>query len=58
MRCLRLAFLLSFVFVIASTAAHAQVALEYAPPVTTSILPPNPHASEPGLLFISPATRT
>ena len=31
--------------------AQSQVAIEYAPPVTTSILPPNPHASEPGLLF-------
>jgi len=30
---------------------RSQVALEYAPPTTTSILPPNPHASEPGLLF-------
>ena len=33
------------------SSAHSQVATEYAPPVTTSILPPNPHASEPGLLF-------
>ncbi|SPE17331.1 Secreted protein concanavalin A-like lectin/glucanase [Candidatus Sulfotelmatomonas gaucii] len=31
--------------------ARSQVALEHAPPDTTSILPPNPHASEPGLLF-------
>jgi hypothetical protein len=31
--------------------AQSQVAIEYAPPVTTSLLPPNPHASEPGLLF-------
>ncbi len=31
--------------------AAAQVPLEYAPPTTASILPPNPHASEPGLLF-------
>ena len=29
----------------------AQVASEYAPPSTVSILPPNPHATEPGLLF-------
>ncbi len=29
----------------------AQVAAEYAPPSTVSILPPNPHATEPGLLF-------
>ena len=36
---------------LSSPAAHSQVALEYAPPITTSILPPNPHASEPGLLF-------
>ena len=28
-----------------------RLALEYAPPITTSLLPPNPHASEPGLLF-------
>ena len=33
------------------SAARAQVAVEYAPPTTVSILPPNPHASEPGLLF-------
>jgi hypothetical protein len=33
------------------TCVPSQVAIEYAPPVTTSILPPNPHASEPGLLF-------
>ncbi|MGB6744705.1 MAG: LamG-like jellyroll fold domain-containing protein [Terracidiphilus sp.] len=32
-------------------AAQSQVPLEYAPPATTSVLPPNPHASEPGLLF-------
>jgi hypothetical protein len=32
-------------------AAPSQVPLESAPPTTTSILPPNPHASEPGLLF-------
>src|SRR5580698_10231635 len=31
--------------------ATSQVPLEYAPPSTASILPPNPHASEPGLLF-------
>jgi hypothetical protein len=31
--------------------ATSQVPLEYAPSSTTSILPPNPHASEPGLLF-------
>jgi len=33
------------------SAAHSQVPIESAPPITTSILPPNPHASEPGLLF-------
>jgi hypothetical protein len=32
-------------------ASPSQVPLEYAPPATTSILPPNPHAAEPGLLF-------
>ncbi len=37
---------LVFVFV-----ARAQVAIEYAPPSTVSVLPPNPHAAEPGLLF-------
>jgi hypothetical protein len=31
--------------------AFSQVPLEYAPPSAASILPPNPHASEPGLLF-------
>ncbi|MGO8758204.1 MAG: LamG-like jellyroll fold domain-containing protein [Terracidiphilus sp.] len=31
--------------------ARSQVAIEYAPPITASVLPPNPHASEPGLLF-------
>ncbi len=30
---------------------QAQVAVESAPPTTVSLLPPNPHASEPGLLF-------
>jgi len=33
------------------SAARSQVPVEYAPPITTSILPPNPHAAEPGLLF-------
>jgi hypothetical protein len=32
-------------------AATSQVPLEYAPPATASILPPNPNASQPGLLF-------
>ena len=32
-------------------AAASQIPLEYAPPSTTSVLPSNPHASEPGLLF-------
>src|SRR6202451_1748691 len=31
--------------------APCQGPLESAPPATTSILPPNPHAAEPGLLF-------
>jgi hypothetical protein len=30
---------------------QGQVAVEYAPPSTVSLLPPNPHATEPGLLF-------
>jgi hypothetical protein len=30
---------------------RSQVALEYAPPTTVSLLPRNAHASEPGLLF-------
>jgi hypothetical protein len=52
MRCSRFAFFLLLIFgFVASIGSHAQVAIEYAPPVTTSILPPNPHASEPGLLF-------
>jgi hypothetical protein len=33
------------------SAARAQVAVQYAPPTTASVLPPNPHATEPGLLF-------
>jgi hypothetical protein len=32
-------------------AVQSQVAIEYAPPITTPLLPPNPHATEPGLLF-------
>ena len=40
--------LMGFVFV---SAASAQVAIEYAPPTTVNILPQNPHAAEPGLLF-------
>ncbi|HUV70300.1 MAG TPA: LamG domain-containing protein [Terracidiphilus sp.] len=40
--------LLAFIFL---AAAQAQVPVEYAPPTTANILPPNPHASEPGLLF-------
>jgi Concanavalin A-like lectin/glucanases superfamily len=43
-----LCFLAATVF---ATRAQSQVTVEYAPPITTSILPPNPHASEPGLLF-------
>jgi hypothetical protein len=39
------------VFLVFAAAASSQVPLEYAPPITTSVLPPNPHASEPGLLF-------
>jgi hypothetical protein len=34
-----------------AASADSQVPLEYAPPTNTSILPQNPHASEPGLLF-------
>ncbi len=30
---------------------RAQVPLEYAPPTTVNLLPANPHAAEPGLLF-------
>ncbi len=41
----------AFLAVLSSAAARSQVPLEYAPPSTTSILPTNPHASEPGLLF-------
>jgi hypothetical protein len=48
----RVLFLLCLFAGIASTLQlKAQVDLEYAPPSTVSILPPNPHASEPGLLF-------
>ena len=47
-RALSLCALASIAF---ATLAHPQVPLEYAPPITTSILPPNPHSAEPGLLF-------
>ena len=40
-----------FAAIVFSTRAQSQVAVEYAPPITNSILPPNPHATEPGLLF-------
>src|SRR5208282_5691240 len=40
-----------FASILCASAAPSQTALEYAPPVTTSLLPPNPHATEPGLLF-------
>ncbi|MGB0054793.1 MAG: LamG-like jellyroll fold domain-containing protein [Terracidiphilus sp.] len=40
-----------FAAIVFSTRVQSQVAVEYAPPITTSILPPNPHATEPGLLF-------
>ena len=47
-----LAVLLCFISAIFfATSAQSQVAIQYAPPITTSILPSNPHASEPGLLF-------
>lgn len=45
----------SLFFLLASIAfipsSQAQVALEFAPPTTVSLLSGNPHASEPGLLF-------
>ena len=41
----------AILLIVFASPARAQVALEYAPPSTTSILPANPHASEPGLLF-------
>ncbi|MGD0155062.1 MAG: LamG-like jellyroll fold domain-containing protein [Terracidiphilus sp.] len=34
-----------------ASVAQSQIPLEYAPLITASILPPNSHASEPGLLF-------
>jgi len=37
--------------IISTSATQAQIASEYAPPSTASVLPANPHASEPGLLF-------
>ena len=43
--------LCAFASLVLAAPAHSQVPIEYAPPATTSILPPNPHASEPGLLF-------
>ncbi len=52
MRGLRFVSLLCVVAsIVFACVAHAQVPAEYAPPITASILPPNPHASEPGLLF-------
>ena len=44
-------FLCLFAGVIFAPKSQAQVAVEYAPPTTVSVLPPNPHAAEPGLLF-------
>ncbi|MGO8935160.1 MAG: LamG-like jellyroll fold domain-containing protein, partial [Terracidiphilus sp.] len=43
--------LCAFASLVLAAPAHSQVPIEYAVPATTSILPPNPHASEPGLLF-------
>jgi len=40
-----------FASILCAAAARSQTALEFAPPITTSLLPPNPHAAEPGLLF-------
>ena len=52
MRCSRLVSLTCvFASIFFATALRSQTALEYAPPITTALLPPNPHASEPGLLF-------
>jgi hypothetical protein len=35
----------------AAVSAQAQVAIQYAPPTVAAVAAPNPHASEPGLLF-------
>ncbi|MDR3793689.1 MAG: LamG domain-containing protein [Terracidiphilus sp.] len=43
--------LLFCLFAALTAAASAQVPLQYAPPSAAAVLPPNPHASEPGLLF-------
>ncbi|MGB8846255.1 MAG: LamG-like jellyroll fold domain-containing protein, partial [Terracidiphilus sp.] len=52
MRRSRLVSLLcAFTSIFFAAAVRPQTALEYAPPITTSLLPPNPHATEPGLLF-------
>jgi hypothetical protein len=49
---MRLSFLLCpLLGILFISAAESQVDLQYAPPTTASVLPPNPHASEPGLLF-------
>jgi hypothetical protein len=40
-----------FAGIVLTSQVKAQVAIEYAPPTTVSVQPPNPHASEPGLLF-------
>ena len=44
-------FVCLFTVIASSSVCRAQVAAEYEPPSTVSLLPPNPHASEPGLLF-------
>lgn len=49
-------FLLAALVTVTST--HAQVPLEYEPPSTESVLLPNSHASEPGLLFYLSANKS
>ena len=49
---MRLSLLLSvFAGIVLTSQVKAQVAIQYAPPATVSVQPPNSHASEPGLLF-------
>ena len=47
----RFAFFLCLLSGMAAVQAVAQVPSQYAPPSAADVLPPNPHAQEPGLLF-------
>lgn len=53
-----LLFLCLFAGIIPASPLRAQVPIEYTPPSAVSILPPNAHASEPGLLFYLSGDKT